>query len=145
MPDFIKDLLAVQNPLSLKLALFVGVYLVVAASALVRPSLAGALLKSIKASPGIMHATGALAAFVGMGVLVAHWDFSSLTASLITLTAIWWAVEGLGMLALGHVLPIDTPFAIKNYALSNIPALIIGAVLLIAGLLGLALPSELLK
>ena len=145
MPDFIKDLLAVQNPLTLKLALFVGFYLVAAASALVRPSLARALLTSIKASPGIVHATGALAAFVGMGVLVAHWDFTSLTASLVTLTAIWWAVEGLAMLAFGHVLPIDTPFAIQNYALSNIPALVVGLILLAAGLLGLALPSELLK
>ena len=130
------DILTVQNPLTLKLALFVGVYLVVAASALVRPSLAGALLTSIKASPGIMHATGALAAFVGMGVLVAHFDFTSLTAALVTLTALWWAVEGLGMLALGHVLPIDSPFAIKNYALSNIPAFLIGVFLIIAGLFG---------
>lgn len=119
------ELIAVQNPLSLKLALFVGVYLLAAGYALVRPSLARALLISIKASPGIMHATGALAAFVGMGMLVAHWDFTTLTASLVTLTAIWWAVEGLAMLALGHRLPIDSDFAIKNYALSNIPALII--------------------
>jgi hypothetical protein len=132
------DLLEVQNPLTLRLALFIGVYLVAASSALVRPSLAGALLKSIKASPGIMHATAALTTFVGLGLLVAHIDFSSAAAILVTATAIWWAVEGLGMLALGHVLPIDTPFAIKNYALSNIPALIIGAYLVIAGVVGLS-------
>lgn len=132
------ELFAVQSSLTLKLALFVGVYLVAAASALVRPSLAGALLKSIKSSPGIMHATGALAAFVGMGVLVAHWDFTSITAALLTLTAIWWAVEGLALLAFGHVLPIDSPAAIANYARSNIPALFIGIFLIVAGLLGQA-------
>ncbi len=130
------DLFSAQNPLTLKLALFVGVYLVAAASALVRPSLSAALLKSIKASPGVMHATGALAAFVGMGVLVAHVDFTSITAGLVTLTAIWWAVEGLALLALGHVLPIDSPAAIANYARSNIPAFAIGVFLIIAGLVG---------
>ena len=130
------DLLEVQNPLTLRLALFIGVYLVAASSALVRPSLAGALLKSIKASPGIMHATAALTTFVGLGLLVAHIDFSSAAAILVTATAIWWTLEGVALLALGHVLPIDTPFAISNYARSNIPAALIGAFLIIAGLFG---------
>ena len=136
MPDLIKDLFAVQNPLTLKLALFVGAFLLAASSALIRPSLAASLLKSIEASPGIIHATGAVTAFAGGGLLVAHTDFSSITAALITLTAIWWAIEGLGMLAIGHLLKIATPGAIRAYTLSNIPALLIGAFLIIAGLAG---------
>lgn len=130
------DLLAVQNPLTLKLAIFIGAFLVAASSALIRPSLAASLLKSIQESPGVMHATAAVTAFAGGGLLVAHTDFSSLTAGLVTLVAIWWAVEGLGLLAIGHLLKIATPAAIRNYALSNIPALLIGAFLIIAGLTG---------
>ncbi len=130
------DLLAVQNPLTLRLALFIGVYLLAASSALVRPSLAGALLKSIKTSPGVMHAAAALTTFVGLGLLVAHTDFSSAAAALVTATAIWWTLEGVVLLAFGHILPIDTPFAVSNYARSNIPAFLIGAFLIIAGLLG---------
>jgi hypothetical protein len=130
------DLFSVQNPLTLKLALFVGAFLVAAASALIRPSVAGKLLKSIEASPGIMHATAAVTAFAGGGLLVAHFDFTSITAALVTLTAIWWAIEGLGLLALGHVLKIATPQSVRLYALSNIPALIVGLFLIIAGIFG---------
>ena len=130
------DLLAVQNPLTLKLALFVGAFLVAAASALVRPSLAASLLKSIQDSPGILHATAAVTAFAGGGLLVAHFDFSSITAALVTLVAIWWAIEGLGLLAIGHVMKIATPQSIRLYALSNIPALAIGVFLIIAGVFG---------
>lgn len=135
------DLLAVQTPLTLKLALFVGAFLVAAASALVRPSIAAKLLASIEASPGIMHATAAVTAFAGGGLLVAHFDFSTLTASLITLTAIWWAIEGLGLLALGHALKIASPQSVRLYALSNIPALLAGIFLIIAGIFGQAEPS----
>ena len=137
MPDLLtQGLLTVQTPLTLKLALFVGAFLLAASSALVRPSLAASLLKSIQDSPGLIHATGAVTAFAGGGLLVVHTDVSSLTASLVTLTAIWWAVEGLGMLAIGHLLKIATPAAIRAYALSNIPALLIGVFLIIAGLTG---------
>lgn len=137
MPEFFtQDLLTVQNPLTLKLALFVGAFLFAASSALVRPSLAASLLKSIQDSPGIIHATGAVTAFAGGGLLVVHTDFSSITAALVTLTAIWWTIEGLGMLAIGYLLKIATPSAIRAYALSNIPALLIGLFLLIAGLAG---------
>ena len=145
MPDLIKDLLAVHDPLTLKLALFVGAFLVAASSALVRASIAQPLLTSIQNSPGVMHATAAVTAFAGGGLLVAHTDFTSLTASLVTLTSIWWAVEGLGLLAIGHRLKIDSHSSVRTYALSNIPALVVGIILLFAGLLGLALPSELLK
>ena len=107
MPDLIKDLLAVHNPLTLKLALFIGAFLVAASSALVRKSIAQPLLTSIQNSPGVMHATAAVTAF--------------------------------------HRLKIDSASSVRTYALSNIPALIIGACLAITGLLGLALPSELLK
>lgn len=136
MPDFIQSLLSVQNPLTLKLAIFVGAFLVAAASALVRPSVAQPLLTSIQNSPGIMHATAAVTAFAGGGLLVAHFDFTSLTASLVTLTAIWWAVEGLGLLAIGHKLKIDSASSVRLYALTNIPALLIGLFLLIAGIFG---------
>lgn len=130
------DIFAVQNPLTLKLALFVGAFLVAAASALMRPSIAAKLLQSIEASPGVMHATAAVTAFAGGGLLVAHPDFTSITASLVTLTAIWWTIEGLGLLALGHALKIASPQSVRLYALSNIPACLIGVFLIIAGLLG---------
>ena len=135
------DLLAVQSLLTLKLALFVGAFLVAASSALVRPSIAAKLLASIEASPGIMHATAAVTAFAGGGLLVAHFDFTSLTAALVTVTAIWWAIEGLGLLALGHVLKIASPQSVRLYALSNIPALLIGLFLIIAGLAGYVEPT----
>jgi hypothetical protein len=136
------DLLAVQNPFTHKLALFVGAFLFAASAALVRPSIVQPLLTSIQNSPGIMHATAAVTAFAGGGLLVAHLDFSSITASLVTLTAIWWAVEGLGLLAIGHRLKIDSPANVRLYALSNIAALMTGVVLLIAGVAGIAFPTE---
>jgi hypothetical protein len=136
------DLFAVQNPLTLKLAIFVGAFLLAASSSLVRPSIAQPLLTSIQNSPGVMHATAAVTAFAGGGLLVAHFDFSSITSAFVTLTAIWWAIEGLGLLAIGHRLKIDSPANVRLYALSNIPALVIGVVLLIAGIAGLAFPTE---
>ena len=136
------ELLTVQNPLTLKLAIFVGAFLLAASSALVRPSIAQPLLTSIQNSPGVMHATAAVTAFAGGGLLVAHVDFSSITAALVTLTAIWWAIEGLGLLAIGHRLKIDSPANVRLYALSNIVALVVGVVLLIAGIAGLAFPTE---
>lgn len=136
------DLLAVQNPLTLKLALFVGAFLVAAASALIRPSVALPLLTSIQNSPGIMHATSAVTAFAGGALLVAHFDFTSITAALVTLTAIWWAIEGLGLLAIGHRLKIDSAANVRLYARSNIPALLAGIFLVIAGIFGLFLPAE---
>ena len=136
------DLFAVQNPLTLKLAIFVGAFLLAASIALVRPSIAQPLLTSIQNSPGVMHATAAVTAFAGGGLLVAHFDFSSITSAFVTLTAIWWAIEGLGLLAIGHRLKIDSPANVRLYALSNIPALVIGVVLLIAGIAGLAFPTE---
>lgn len=135
------ELLAVQNLLTLKLALFVGAFLVAASSALIRPSIAGKLLASIEASPGIMHATAAVTAFAGGGLLAAHFDFTSITAALVTLTAIWWAIEGLGLLAIGHMLKIATPQSIRLYALSNIPALLVGLFLIIASLAGYVEPT----
>ena len=136
------ELLTVQNPLTLKLAIFVGAFLLAASSGLVRSSIAQPLLTSIRNSPGVMHATAAVTAFAGGGLLVAHFDFSSITSALVTLTAIWWAIEGLGLLAIGHRLKIDSPANVRLYALSNIPALVIGGVLLIAGIAGLAFPTE---
>ena len=46
------DLLAVQNPFTLKLALFLGAFLFAASAALVRPSIVEPLLTSIQNSPG---------------------------------------------------------------------------------------------
>ncbi len=68
-------------------------------------------------------------------------DFTSITAALVTLTAIWWTIEGLGLLALGHTLKIASPQSVRLYALSNIPALLIGLFLIIAGILGHAEPT----
>jgi hypothetical protein len=139
------DLLIVQNPLTARLALFIGAFLLAASSALVRPSVAARLLASIEASPGIMHATAAVTAFAGGGLLVAHFDFTSITAALVTLTAIWWAIEGLGLLALGHALKIASPQSVRLYALTNIPALLVGLYLLVAGTAALAFPAELVQ
>lgn len=130
------DLLAVKDPLTLRLALVLGAFLLAASSALVHPPRAQKLLESISASPGVMHATAALTAFVGLGLLALHPDVSSPAASLVSATAAWWALEGLGLLAFGHRLPIDTPLSVRAYALSNIPAGVVGAFLLIAGLFG---------
>jgi hypothetical protein len=68
--------------------------------------------------------------------VLAHFDFSSVPAALVTLVSLWWAIEGLGLLALGHLLPIDSPAAIRNYALSNILALVVGVFLCLAGAFG---------
>lgn len=122
------------DPLTVRLALFIGVFLVAAASALVRPSVAQQLLTSIQNSPGVMHATGAVTAFAGGGLLVAHVDFSSLASALVTLTAIWWALEGVVLLAFGHRLTIDSPSNVRLYALSNIVALLVGVFLIVAGI-----------
>lgn len=139
------DLLTVENPLTLKLAIFVGAFLLAASSALVRRSIAQSLLTSIQNSPGVMHATAAVTAFAGGGLLVAHFDFSSITSALVTLTATWWAIEGLGLLVIGDRLRIDSPANVRLYALSNIVALVVGVFLLLAGLIGLALSSELVR
>ena len=58
------------------------------------------------------------------------------------ITSAWWALEGLALLAFGHILPIDSALAIRNYARSNIPALLVGVVLVVVGLFGHLIPPD---
>ena len=55
----------IDHPLTLKLAIFVGAFLLAASSGLVRSSIAQPLLTSIRNSPGVMHATAAVTAGAG--------------------------------------------------------------------------------
>ncbi|MEZ5936859.1 MAG: hypothetical protein R3C52_01410 [Hyphomonadaceae bacterium] len=132
----IASVFTVENPLTLRLALFIGLFLLAASSLLVRTEHARTLLTSLKSSPAALHATGAVTGFAGGGLLVAHVDFSSPLAALVTLVALWWAIEGLAILAIGHLLDFASEANIRIYAMSNVIALALGLFLVAGGLLG---------
>ena len=129
----------VVDPLTLKLAPLVGCLLVFSALGVVRKQArAEAMLREIKASISIAHTTGVVAFTLGAGIILLHSDITSPTAILVTLTGIWWAIEGAALMAFTDLLPLKSDHMVRNYRMGQVIALFVGAFLIVAGLLGKA-------
>jgi hypothetical protein len=77
----------------------VGGYLCLSAAGLLRRGAAEAFLENLRDNPAIMHAVGAIAMFVGAGILAFHQHWSTPAEIVLNLICVWWVIEGAGMLA----------------------------------------------
>ncbi len=120
-----------------ELAAVAGSYLLLSAAGLLMPGRAQAVIDDLKAHPAAAHALGALAFFVGAALLAIHPSFGSPLEALVTLTGIWWAVEGGVTLAAPRLL-LSRPDAALHLRRMNLLALPVGALLLGGSVLAFA-------
>ena len=120
------------------LALGLGGYLLFSAAGVLVPKTAVRdRVEALRTSKGLAHLTGAVAFFVGGGLLaVVRPGFSSWEDVLISLTAIWWLVEGAAALSASQFILArrDAP---RHFYRMNLVALPVGAALLVAGVIDL--------
>jgi hypothetical protein len=117
------------------LAPVLGAYLVLSALGFLRPtSAARAFAQNLAANPALVHALGAIAFLVGVGVVSFHRHWSTLPEIALSLTGCWWAFEGAGMLAspAASVAALNRPGADRLMRLLNVGALAVGGYLLAA-------------
>ncbi len=117
-----------------ELAAVTGAYLLLSAAGLLAPGRAEAVVADLQAHPAVAHVLGAVAFFVGAAVVALHPRFGSPLEALVTLTGIWWALEGAATLAAPNLL-LSRPDAARHLRRMNLLALPVGAVLLGGALL----------
>ena len=117
-----------------ELAAVAGAYLLLSAAGLLAPGRAEAVVADLRAHPAAAHVMGAVAFFVGAAVVALNPRFGSPLEALVTLTGIWWALEGGAMLVAPTRL-LSRPGAPIHLRRMNLLALPVGAVLLGGALL----------
>jgi uncharacterized protein YjeT (DUF2065 family) len=128
----------VLAPLTLKLAEAIGLYLIAAGIGLtMSPARWRGLIDEIEGSPGLGVAMGAVAFWIGAGLLLAHRDTSTPLALIVTAFALVAALKGLTILAWPAVLKLYRPL-MGNPRLWGIVALVAGLLLFLAGFTGRA-------
>jgi len=126
---------------TLVLAPVLGIYLLVSAVGFLRfPTAVADFSRDLCRHPAAMHAMGAIAFFVGAGIVSFHRHWSNPAEIAVTATGLWWALEGAGMLA--------SPAAVARAMQKSryVPtmralqwgALLVGAYLLWVGISGIA-------
>ena len=124
-----------EDQLTGSLATAVGGYLLLsAAGVLSRRDAAAHFVESLRGSPALAHVTGAVAFFVGAGLLLVHHRWDAPLEALVSAVAVWWLVEGGAMLALGPRLlsRADAPIHFRRMNGLAIPT---GLILLAGGLM----------
>ncbi len=124
-----------------ELAAIAGGYLLLSAAGLLAPGRAAAVVADLQAHPAVAHALGAVAFFVGAAIIALHPRFGSPLESLVTLTGIWWALEGAATLVAPARL-LSRPDAALHLRRMNLLALPVGALLLGGALLDFAKASS---
>ena len=120
-----------------ELAAVAGAYLLLSAAGLLAPGRAGAVIDDLRAHPAAAHAMGAVAFFVGAAIIALHLRFGTPLEALVTLTGIWWTLEGAATLAAPSLL-LSRPDAAIHLRRMNLLALPVGALLLGGALLDFA-------
>jgi hypothetical protein len=93
------DFLTAGSQQTLWLAPIVGAYLCLSALGMLRREEAGEFIADLRDRPAALHAVGAVAFFVGAGLLSFHRHWSTPPEIILNLVAAWWLFEGAGMLA----------------------------------------------
>jgi uncharacterized protein YjeT (DUF2065 family) len=128
----------VLAPLTLKLAEAIGLYLIAAGIGLtLSPARWRGLIDEIEGSPGLAIVMGAVAFWIGAGLLLAHRDTSSPLALIVTAFGVIAAFKGVLILACPAMLKLYRPL-MGNPRLWGIVALVAGILLFLAGLTGRA-------
>ena len=132
------DLLVTASPETLLLAPVVGAYLCVSAMGLLKSGEGNRFLTDLRAHPASLHAVGAVAFFVGAGLLSLHRHWATPPEIIVNVVALWWTFEGAGMLANPTRLSLlfARPFALKQLRIASIVGVPLGAYLLLVGFVG---------
>lgn len=115
----------------------VGIYLLLSATGVLAQS--GAVeefVQELRANRAIAHLTGAVAFFVGGLILLINPGFGDWIAVLLSLTAVWWMVEGAFMLAAPSVV-VSRSDAVYHFRRMNMLALPVGLALTVGAILQL--------
>lgn len=123
---------------TLHLSLVVGGYLCVSSLGLLRAQSARAFLADLASHAGVLHVVGAVAFFVGAGILSFHRHWATPAEIVLNLVALWWTFEGAGLLAdpqrLGALMA--NPAAAAWMRFSQMGAMTVGLYLLVVGAFG---------
>jgi uncharacterized protein YjeT (DUF2065 family) len=125
--------------LTLQLAKAIGLYWLAAGiGLLVAPQRLGAMVEDIERSPGLTCAIGLGVFAIGVAILIPHHVLYDPLSVIVTLLALVFAIEGLVLLAFPQILfGLARPF-VASARLWAIVSIVLGAVMLIAGLTGRA-------
>lgn len=125
--------------LTLQLAQALGLYALAAGIGIVSaPDRFRAVLGAMADSPGLSWAFGVAAFAIGTAILIPHHLLADPLAAVVTIIAAIAAIEGLLLLAAPRLLiAIAQPFA-RHAPLCGIVAILVGALLFLAGLTGRA-------
>jgi hypothetical protein len=117
-----------------QLAAVAGAYLLLSAAGLLARGRAEAVVADLRAHPAVAHVLGAVAFLVGAALIALHPRFGSPLEALVTLTGIWWALEGAALLVAPARL-LSRPDAAIHLRRMNLLALPVGVLLLGGALL----------
>jgi hypothetical protein len=130
-----------MNPpetLTLLLAVGAGCYLLLSAVGVLTQSRAAEeFVHGLRTNRVLAHLTGAVAFFVGGLILLTNPGFGDWIPGLLSLTALWWMVEGALMLAAPGI-AVGRSDAGRHFRRMNMLALPVGMALAIGALLQLA-------
>jgi uncharacterized protein YjeT (DUF2065 family) len=125
--------------LTLQLAKAIGLYWLAAGiGLLVAPQRLGAMVEDIERSPGLTWMIGLGTLAIGVAILIPHHVLYDPLSVIVTVLALVFAIEGLVLLAFPQILfGLARPF-VASARLWAIVSIVLGAVMLLAGLTGRA-------
>jgi uncharacterized protein YjeT (DUF2065 family) len=125
--------------LTLQLAKAIGLYWLAAGiGLLVAPQRLAAMVEDIERSPGLTWMIGLGTFAIGVAILIPHHVLYDPLSVIVTVLALVFAIEGLVLLAFPQILfGLARPF-VASARLWAIVSIVLGAVMLIAGLTGRA-------
>jgi hypothetical protein len=125
--------------LTLRLAEAIGLYWIAAGLfLLIHPHRLGTMLDDNERSPALALLTGLVAFAIGAAMLIGHHGAPDPLATVVTLVAAIVAIEGLVLIAFPGVLPRIGRAFVSTARIWGVVALILGLVMLLAGLTGRA-------
>ena len=137
MPAKGADRVLGEDQLTCSIALISGAYLLLSAIGVVsRRDTAERIIVALRDNPALTHAVGAVAFFVGAGLLTLHHRWATPTEALVSAVAAWWALEGALTLALGTAL-FRRPDTAVHFRRMNFVAIPVGLALVTLALLPL--------
>ena len=115
----------------------VGCYLLLSATGILAQSRAvEEFVQELRTNRVMAHLTGAVAFFVGGTILLINPGFGDWIAVLLSLTALWWVVEGALMLAAPRI-AVSRSDAGRHFRHMNMLALPVGLALIVGAILQL--------
>jgi hypothetical protein len=115
----------------------VGCYLLLSATgALAQSGAVEEFVQGLRVNRVMAHLTGAVAFFIGGLILLTNPGFSDWIAALLSLTALWWMVEGALMLAIPSV-ALSRSDAGRHFRRMNMLAVPVGFALTVGAILQL--------